>query len=78
MTGYWGKPVSMANQSCESPSSLRRMTMATALNFRTLDLNLLRVFDVVMAERNHTRRRTLVDHAAGCQQCVEALEGIGG
>ena len=31
------------------------MTMATALNFRTLDLNLLRVFDVVMAERNHTR-----------------------
>ena len=54
------------------------MTMATALNFRTLDLNLLRVFDVVMAERNHTRRRTLVDHAAGCQQCVKALEGIGG
>lgn len=31
------------------------MTMATALNFRTLDLNLLRVFDVVMAERNLTR-----------------------
>ncbi len=29
--------------------------MATALNFRTLDLNLLRVFDVVMAERNITR-----------------------
>ena len=29
--------------------------MATALNFRTLDLNLLRVFDVVMAERNLTR-----------------------
>ena len=26
-----------------------------ALNFRTLDLNLLRVFDVVMAERNLTR-----------------------
>ena len=31
------------------------MTMASALNFRTLDLNLLRVFDVVMAERNLTR-----------------------
>jgi DNA-binding transcriptional LysR family regulator len=31
------------------------MTMQTALNFRTLDLNLLRVFDVVMAERNITR-----------------------
>jgi DNA-binding transcriptional LysR family regulator len=31
------------------------MSMATALNFRTLDLNLLRVFDVVMAERNLTR-----------------------
>lgn len=31
------------------------MTMAIALNFRTLDLNLLRVFDVVMAERNLTR-----------------------
>src|SRR5580765_2469523 len=31
------------------------MTMTTALNFRTLDLNLLRVFDVVMAERNITR-----------------------
>jgi DNA-binding transcriptional LysR family regulator len=31
------------------------MTMPTALNFRTLDLNLLRVFDVVMAERNLTR-----------------------
>ena len=31
------------------------MTMTTALNFRTLDLNLLRVFDVVMAERNLTR-----------------------
>lgn len=29
--------------------------MAAALNFRTLDLNLLRVFDVVMAERNLTR-----------------------
>jgi len=29
--------------------------MQTALNFRTLDLNLLRVFDVVMAERNITR-----------------------
>ena len=29
--------------------------MSTALNFRTLDLNLLRVFDVVMAERNLTR-----------------------
>ncbi len=29
--------------------------MQTALNFRTLDLNLLRVFDVVMAERNLTR-----------------------
>lgn len=29
--------------------------MATTLNFRTLDLNLLRVFDVVMAERNLTR-----------------------
>jgi DNA-binding transcriptional LysR family regulator len=29
--------------------------MPTALNFRTLDLNLLRVFDVVMAERNLTR-----------------------
>ncbi len=29
--------------------------MATAQNFRTLDLNLLRVFDVVMAERNLTR-----------------------
>ncbi|MES3014380.1 MAG: LysR family transcriptional regulator [Pseudomonadota bacterium] len=29
--------------------------MASALNFRTLDLNLLRVFDVVMAERNLTR-----------------------
>lgn len=28
---------------------------APALNFRTLDLNLLRVFDVVMAERNLTR-----------------------
>ena len=26
-----------------------------ALNFRTLDLNLLRVFDAVMAERNLTR-----------------------
>jgi DNA-binding transcriptional LysR family regulator len=31
------------------------MAMPTALNFRTLDLNLLRVFDVVMAERNLTR-----------------------
>ncbi len=31
------------------------MSMQTALNFRTLDLNLLRVFDVVMAERNLTR-----------------------
>ena len=31
------------------------MTMPTALNFRNLDLNLLRVFDVVMAERNLTR-----------------------
>ena len=31
------------------------MTLSTALNFRTLDLNLLRVFDVVMAERNLTR-----------------------
>ena len=31
------------------------MTMPVALNFRTLDLNLLRVFDVVMAERNLTR-----------------------
>lgn len=31
------------------------MPMPTALNFRTLDLNLLRVFDVVMAERNLTR-----------------------
>ena len=29
--------------------------MSMALNFRTLDLNLLRVFDVVMAERNLTR-----------------------
>ena len=29
--------------------------MQTALNFRTFDLNLLRVFDVVMAERNLTR-----------------------
>jgi DNA-binding transcriptional LysR family regulator len=29
--------------------------MTPALNFRTLDLNLLRVFDVVMAERNLTR-----------------------
>src|SRR5882757_7338467 len=29
--------------------------MQHALNFRTLDLNLLRVFDVVMAERNLTR-----------------------
>ena len=29
--------------------------MPAALNFRTLDLNLLRVFDVVMAERNLTR-----------------------
>ena len=29
--------------------------MPTTLNFRTLDLNLLRVFDVVMAERNLTR-----------------------
>ena len=31
------------------------MPSTTALNFRTLDLNLLRVFDVVMAERNFTR-----------------------
>ena len=31
------------------------MAMSTTLNFRTLDLNLLRVFDVVMAERNITR-----------------------
>ena len=29
--------------------------MSAGLNFRTLDLNLLRVFDVVMAERNLTR-----------------------
>jgi DNA-binding transcriptional LysR family regulator len=29
--------------------------MSSPLNFRTLDLNLLRVFDVVMAERNLTR-----------------------
>ena len=29
--------------------------MRTGLNFRTLDLNLLRVFDVVMTERNLTR-----------------------
>ena len=29
--------------------------MPTALNFRTLDLNLLRVFDVAMAKRNLTR-----------------------
>lgn len=31
------------------------MNEAPALNFRTLDLNLLRVFDVVMAERSLTR-----------------------
>ena len=31
------------------------MATPTPLNFRTLDLNLLRVFDVVMAERNLTR-----------------------
>ncbi len=31
------------------------MPMPPALNFRTLDLNLLRVFDVVMSERNLTR-----------------------
>jgi DNA-binding transcriptional LysR family regulator len=31
------------------------MTMPSPLNFRTLDLNLLRVFDVVMDERNLTR-----------------------
>jgi DNA-binding transcriptional LysR family regulator len=31
------------------------MPNSTALNFRTLDLNLLRVFDVVMSERNLTR-----------------------
>lgn len=31
------------------------MPVTTSLNFRTLDLNLLRVFDVVMAERNLTR-----------------------
>ena len=31
------------------------MLMSAPLNFRTLDLNLLRVFDVVMAERNLTR-----------------------
>ena len=31
------------------------MTMPAALNFRTLDLNLLRVFDIVMTERNLTR-----------------------
>ena len=31
------------------------MSLSTAPNFRTLDLNLLRVFDVVMAERNLTR-----------------------
>ncbi len=31
------------------------MDSATAPNFRTLDLNLLRVFDQVMAERNLTR-----------------------
>ena len=31
------------------------MPVTTGLNFRTLDLNLLRVFDVVMAERNLTR-----------------------
>ena len=29
--------------------------MPTTLNFRTLDLNLLRVFDVAMAKRNLTR-----------------------
>jgi DNA-binding transcriptional LysR family regulator len=29
--------------------------MSSTVNFRTLDLNLLRVFDVVMAERNLTR-----------------------
>jgi len=29
--------------------------MGSVLNFRTLDLNLLRVFDAVMAERNLTR-----------------------
>jgi DNA-binding transcriptional LysR family regulator len=31
------------------------MASPTTVNFRTLDLNLLRVFDVVMAERNLTR-----------------------
>ena len=31
------------------------MPVTTGLNFRTLDLNLLRVFDVVMAKRNLTR-----------------------
>ena len=31
------------------------MPVTNSLNFRTLDLNLLRVFDVVMAERNLTR-----------------------
>lgn len=31
------------------------MTIATTLNFRTLDLNLLRVFDAVMEERSLTR-----------------------
>ena len=35
--------------------SIRRMSTPRPVNFRTLDLNLLRVFDVVMEERHVTR-----------------------
>jgi DNA-binding transcriptional LysR family regulator len=38
-----------------TPRNTRSKRSQTVMNFRTLDLNLLRVFDVVMVERNVTR-----------------------
>ena len=52
------------------------MPMPTVLNFRTLDLNLLRVFDVVMAEHNLTRGGQAGDHPTGRQQRAEAAERV--
>jgi len=53
--------------------------MSTPLNFRTLDLNLLRVFDVVMAERNLTRaaQRLAVTQPAVSNALKRLKESIG-
>ena len=51
--------------------------MPTTVSFRTLDLNLLRVFDVVMAERNLTRaaeRLSITQPAVS--NYVEATQGF--